>query len=82
MLNFEELYLVYSADVYRFAYWLCGDRRDAEDITSDTFVRAWMNFDMIRTETLKAYLFAIARNTYLESLRKRHHHDQLTELNM
>jgi len=38
-----------------------------------------MNFDMIRTETLKAYLFAIARNTYLESLRKRHHHDHLTE---
>ena len=79
MLSFEELYLVYSPDVYRFAYWLSGDQGDAEDITADTFVRAWMNFDIIRTETLKAYLFAIARNIYLESLRKHHNHFQLRE---
>jgi RNA polymerase sigma-70 factor (ECF subfamily) len=79
MLSFEELYLAYSPDVYRFAYWLSGDKREAEDITSDTFVRAWMNFDAIRTETLKAYLFTIARHIYLESLRKNHAHHQLEE---
>src|SRR6266508_4840315 len=79
MLSFEELYLVYSPDVYRFAYWLSGDKGDAEDITSDTFVRAWMNVDMIRTETLKAYLFTIARNIYLESLRKHRDHELLRD---
>ena len=42
----------------------------AEDITSDTFVRAWARSDSIRTETLKAYLFTIARNAYLGRLRK------------
>jgi len=70
MLRFEELYISYSPDVYRFANWLCGDASEAEDITSETFVRAWMNIDSSRTETLKAYLFTIARNIYLESLRK------------
>jgi RNA polymerase sigma-70 factor (ECF subfamily) len=79
MLTFEELYLAYSPDVYRFAYWLAGNSGDAEDIASDTFFRAWMNFNTIRTETLKAYLFTIARNIYLESLRKNRNHRHLEE---
>ena len=54
MLTFEELYTTYSPDVYRFANWLTGNPDDAQDIMSDTFVRAWMNFSIIRTETLKA----------------------------
>jgi RNA polymerase sigma-70 factor, ECF subfamily len=79
MLNFEELYVAYSPDVYRFANWLCGNSNDAEDITSETFVRAWINFNTIRTETLKAYLFTIARNIYLESLRKKKDHELLSD---
>ena len=79
MLTFEELYVAYSPDVYRFAVWLSGNTNDAEDITAETFTRAWMNFNNIRTETLKAYLFTIARNRYLESFRKRHDHDPLNE---
>lgn len=79
MLTFEELYVAYSPDVYRFASWLCGNDNDAEDITAETFTRAWMNFAIIRTETLKAYLFTIARNTYLESLRKHRDHEPLND---
>jgi RNA polymerase sigma-70 factor (ECF subfamily) len=79
MLRFEELYVAYSPDVYRFAVWLSGNSSDAEDITAETFARAWMNFNTIRTETLKAYLFTIARNTYLESLRKHRDHEELND---
>jgi RNA polymerase sigma-70 factor (ECF subfamily) len=70
MLNFNELYDLYANEVYKFAYWLSGDRFVAEDITSETFVRVWVRFSTIRTETLKAYLFTIARNLYLKKLRK------------
>ena len=70
MLNFNELYDLYANEVYKFAYWLSGDRFEAEDITSETFVRVWIRFNSIRTETLKAYLFTIARNIYLKKLRK------------
>lgn len=73
MLNFKDLYESYSAEVYRFALWLAGDSSEAEDITSETFIRAWVNNSKIRTETLKAYLFTIARNIYLGQLRKRKH---------
>jgi len=71
MLNFQDLYESYAADVYRFAFWLSGDVYEAEDITSETFIRAWASNNPIRTETLKAYLFTISRHIYLERLRKR-----------
>lgn len=79
MFTFEQLYASYSADVYRFSMWLCGNTSDAEDITAETFARAWMNFAAVRTETLKGYLFTIARNLYLESLRKNRKNEELTE---
>ncbi len=74
MLSFQELYETYAGDVYSFVLWLAGDRFEAEDISSETFIRAWVHKTTIRTETLKAYLFAIARNIYLERQRqgKRH----------
>lgn len=70
MLNFQGLYETYAPDVYRFSFWLTGNGPDAEDITSETFVRAWVKKNTIRTETLKAYLFTIARNVFLEQRRK------------
>ncbi len=70
MLNFQDLYESYATEVYRFALWLAGDRSEAEDITSETFIRAWVHRNDIRTETLKAYLFTIARNAFLQRQRK------------
>lgn len=78
MFDFQDLYKTYVPDVYRFAYWLCGDAVDAEDITSETFLRAWTHREKIRTETMKAYLLSIARNLYLERLRKHRLHIELT----
>lgn len=71
MLSFHDLYETYAPEVYRFTLWLAGDSLEAEDITSETFIRAWVRISAVRTETLKAYLFTIARNIYLEQQRKR-----------
>ena len=67
---FRALYEEYAADVYRFALWLGADRRDAEDITSETFVRALASNTPIRTTTARAYLFTIARRLYAEMRRR------------
>ena len=80
MLTFQELYESNVEDVYRFSLWLSGDRFEAEDITSDTFIRAWVRRRRIRTETLKAYLFAIARNLFLEKQRKQKRQVKLTDI--
>jgi RNA polymerase sigma-70 factor (ECF subfamily) len=69
MSEVAELYDRYSADVYRFSLWLCGDPALAQDITSETFLRVWSARDDLRLATVKAYLFAIARNLYLHERR-------------
>lgn len=79
MANFSALYQKYAHDVLRFALYLSGNRAEAEDITSETFVRAWISPEPIRAETVKGYLFTIARNLYLQSLRKSQRHVELDE---
>ena len=70
MTDFEALYAHHARDVYRFALYLCANHAEAEDIASETFVRAWNATGTIRAATAKAYLFAIARNCYRERLRR------------
>lgn len=66
-LGFHELYSRYAADVRRFAFWLCGDADEADDITAETFVRVWAAYDRVRMATVKGYLFTIARNLFLQA---------------
>lgn len=70
MITFHEIYERHAKDVYRYSCWLSGSSDQADDITSETFARAWAGRDTIRTETVKAYLFAIARNLFLQENRK------------
>jgi RNA polymerase sigma-70 factor, ECF subfamily len=70
MLDFETLYTRYAADVYRFALSLSGRRADAEDIVSETFIRVWTARDRVEIATVKGYLLAIARNLFLNDLRR------------
>jgi RNA polymerase sigma factor (sigma-70 family) len=79
MLTFRELYSRYFQDVFRFSYWLSGSRADAEDLTSETFVRAWTNVGRIRTKTLKGYLIRIARNVYLGEIRRRRREEPMAD---
>ena len=74
MTDFSLLYKKYAPDVYRFALYLSGERGEAEDITSETFVRAWTSPEPIEMATVKGYLFTIARNLFLQGLRKTSRH--------
>jgi len=75
----HELYSRYADEVYRFAYWLTGNPHDAQDITSETFVRAWTAPEEPRLETVKAYLFTIARNLQRKQWRHQSRLDVLDE---
>ena len=74
------MYESYAAEVFRFSLWLSGNSLEAEDITSETFIRAWVHNSKIRTETLKAYLFTISRNVYLGHKRKKKHQVVLDDI--
>jgi RNA polymerase sigma-70 factor (ECF subfamily) len=70
MINFHSLYNRYFDDVYRFSFWLCGSASDAEDITAETFARAWIMRGELRARSLKSYLFTIARNLFIKQQKK------------
>jgi RNA polymerase sigma-70 factor (ECF subfamily) len=72
--DFHSVYERYSQEVYRFTYFLCGDAALAEDITQETFVRAWTTPGQVRVGTVKAYLFMIARNLYRAELKRGSQH--------
>jgi RNA polymerase sigma-70 factor (ECF subfamily) len=69
-LEFGQLYERYAQDVLRFAVYLTGSRAEAEDITSETFVRAWVESEALHVGTVKAYLFMIARNLHVDWRRR------------
>ncbi|MCF8262242.1 MAG: RNA polymerase sigma factor [Melioribacteraceae bacterium] len=74
--DFHDLFTRYANDIYRFALFLCGDKTEAEDITAETFSRVLTGKTPIVTATVKGYLLTIARNLYLESVRRQ---NRLTE---
>ena len=70
MHEFEEMYRRHYPDVYRFALFLTGDAHGAEDLTADTFVRAWTARERLRHESVRSYLFTITRNLYRDQFRR------------
>lgn len=46
--EFELLVRGSSADLFRYAYWLSGDRSRAEDLVQETLLRAWRALDTLR----------------------------------
>ncbi|TAK17958.1 MAG: sigma-70 family RNA polymerase sigma factor [Acidobacteria bacterium] len=79
MNDFHDLYVRYAADVHRFVTYPSGDPTMADDITSETFLRAWTSAAAIREATVKAYLFTIARNLYFAEARRTSGHADLAE---
>lgn len=67
----EELYNTYRMDLYRYLCHLTHDPTEAEDLLSETFLRALKRLHTYRGDcAVKTWLFGIARNVWLESLRK------------
>jgi RNA polymerase sigma factor (sigma-70 family) len=69
-MDLHDLYTRHATDVRRFALYLCGSELLADDLTSETFLRAWCSSSPIRETTVKSYLFTIVRNLYLTELRR------------
>jgi len=76
--DFEEVYNRYSKDVFKFCLSLCRNHAIADDITSETFLKAIKAGDRFDGKcSIKVWLFQIAKNAYYDYLRK---HKRITEL--
>jgi RNA polymerase sigma-70 factor (ECF subfamily) len=70
VVDFSGLFREYGRDLYRFALFLGGDPALADDIVSETFVRLWGARERVDFQTVKGYLFTIARNVFLHERRR------------
>lgn len=66
----------YQTAILNYIYRLVGDRDVAEDLTQDTFVKAWRALDRLELEgdaepRRRAWLYRIAHNTATDHLRRR-----------
>ncbi|MDT0274851.1 sigma-70 family RNA polymerase sigma factor [Blastococcus goldschmidtiae] len=68
---FGQLYDHYVSLVYRYVYNRIGDRPTAEDVTSETFVRALRRIDSLSFQgrDVGAWLVTIARNIVLDHVK-------------
>ena len=69
---FRLIFERYSRPVISFIFDMVNDRTLAEELTQETFVRAYRAIRTMRRETkLSTWLFGVARNVARESLRAR-----------
>ncbi|HEV2952488.1 MAG TPA: sigma-70 family RNA polymerase sigma factor [Candidatus Dormibacteraeota bacterium] len=70
--SFEELYREYLRRIYGYVRAQVGSPAEAEDLTSQVFVRAWEAYGryLPQSQTPSAWLFRIARNLIVDRGRR------------
>ncbi|MGH6885737.1 MAG: sigma-70 family RNA polymerase sigma factor [Geminicoccales bacterium] len=55
-------------DLYRYAYWLCRERWQSEDLVQETVLRAWRSWPGLREHrAVKGWLFKILYHEFARS---------------
>lgn len=76
----EKLYEAYYMRVFSYAMTLAGDRHLAEEITQETFFRAFSKLTGFRGESDEVtWLCAIAKNLFTDEMRKRRRSGEMPE---
>lgn len=67
----KEIYECYGAYIYRIIYEILQNRENAEDVTSDFFIRLWEKACQFKPGSgHRGYLATMARNMAIDFLRK------------
>lgn len=67
---FKEVFDKNYDYVRNYLYYLSGDIELAEDLVQDTFIQLWERRDKIKDETIRPFLFSVAKNAFLKSIRR------------
>ena len=80
--DFEDLYHAELPRIYNFFRYRVGDGPLAEDLTSETFEKAWRNRARYRRDlsAFSTWLFTIARRVAVDYYRKQHAEKPLDEM--
>jgi RNA polymerase sigma-70 factor (ECF subfamily) len=80
--DFSEQVLAHAEALYHHARHLTGAPAEAEDLVQETCVRALARAGDYRAGNLKAWLFRILRNAFIDARRKRRPEQPLGELDV
>jgi RNA polymerase sigma-70 factor (ECF subfamily) len=70
--DFDSLVMPYLDSLYNTAYRMTRSSEDAEDLVQETFFKAYKYYDKFEEGTnLKAWLFKILKNTFINNYRKK-----------
>lgn len=70
--DFEAAAIPYLDGLYNMAFRLTRNAEDAEDLIQETYFKAYKHYDKFEAGTnLKAWLFRIMKNTFINGYRKR-----------
>ena len=73
--DMEQYYREYGRKVFLYLMTLCGNADTAEELTQETFYRALRSVRKYKGESsVYTWLCSIARNAWLEELRRRRKH--------
>ncbi len=69
----EILIKRYLKPIYGFSLRFSRNPKDAEDITQEVFIKVWRNLRKFKSKkgSFKNWIFTIAKNTYLDFLKKK-----------
>ena len=80
MADFEKVFQKYKGFIYKYLLKLCRDESLAEELTQETFFRAYMNISSLRDENkISVWLCQIAKNTYFAWYNEQKKHVKLEE---
>jgi len=78
---FHAVFIRYSKPVLSFIYSQLGNRAHAEELTQETFIRAYQRlFSMHGNTQLSTWLFGIARNVVREAIKEKYRDQRKVEL--
>ena len=79
--NFEQDAMQYASQLYSAALRMTRNPADAEDVVQETFLKAYRAYDSFAEGTnLKAWLYRILTNTYINKYRKKQRRPSEVEL--
>jgi DNA-directed RNA polymerase specialized sigma24 family protein len=68
---FKEIFDKNYDNILNYLFYLSGDTALSEDLAQDVFLQLWEKRREIIDDTIRPYLFTIARNNYLKNIRSR-----------
>jgi RNA polymerase sigma-70 factor (ECF subfamily) len=82
--SFEEIVREHKDRLFSYAFYVLGNREDAEDVTQEVFIKLWENLREIDAKRYRPWIMKVAHNRCVDLARERkksiYDHQELNEM--